>query len=96
MRELIFVDFMDCQSKAELCEFLEYPCVILQDMDKETDCRTAGAIDLLVHPFLVLLSHLKEMHNYAWGLNIEFKLPLIKHKNQLSVSKKFRSSWTFY
>lgn len=84
------------RAKQNSLKFLEYPCVILQDMDKETDCRTAGAIDLVVQPFLALLSHLKEMQNYAWGLNIEFKLPLIKHRNQISISKKFRSSWAFY
>lgn len=50
----------------------------------------------MVQPFLTLLSHLKEMHNYAWGLNIEFKLPLIKHGNQISISKLFRPSWPFY
>lgn len=50
----------------------------------------------MVQPFLTLLSHLKEMHNYAWGLNIEFKLPLIKPSNQISISKLFRPSWPFF
>lgn len=85
------------RAKQNSVKFLEYLCVILQDnMDKETDCRTAGAIYLLVQPLLVLLSHLKEMHNYAWVLNIEFRLPVIKHSNKISISKRFGSSWTFY
>lgn len=67
-------------------------CVILQDMDKETDCKTAGAIASLVWPFLTLISHLREIHNYARELNTEFKLLLIKHSNQIPISKKFRSS----
>lgn len=66
------------RAKQSSVKFLEYLYVILQDMGRETDCRTAGAIDLLVQPFLALLSHLKEMHNYAWGFNIELKLLPLK------------------
>lgn len=84
------------RAKQNSVKVLGYLCAILQDMDKETDSRTAGAIALLIQPFLTLISHLREMHNYAWWLNTEFKLPLIKHSNQIPISKKFRSPWPFY
>lgn len=75
------------RAKHNSIKFLEYLCVMVQDVGKETDnnCTTAGVISLFVQPFLTLLSHLKGKHNYyAWELIIEFKLPLIKHSNQIS------------